>query len=138
MNKAREYINFAGWFVGIGYAVMWPFTASGRSSEPFGASVLCGDGVLAGWLCQTSYPLRMPEAFHVLGFASALFVVFRLVNYAARRLRRRPQALVIVSPSDVPIVPSPATFARPRLPPAPPPHRSVKPRTHFGLRNVPR
>ncbi|MDP2409086.1 MAG: hypothetical protein Q8M26_02245 [Pseudolabrys sp.] len=139
MNRAKDYISFAGWFMGIGYAVMWPFTASSRSGQPFGASVLCGDEALTGWLCPASYPLRMPEELHALGFVAALFVAVRLVTYAIRRLRRRRQNLALVPPSDVPIVPAPEVVVRPRLrPPAPPPHRSVKPRSHFGLRNVPR
>jgi len=141
MNKASEYANFAGWFAGLGYVALWPLTASGQSGKPFGASVLCDGSALTGWLCPSAQPLRLPEGLHALGAAAALFVAVRIAILAIGRIRRQPPpAMVDVPPSEVPIVPiapAPAAVARNRRP-APPPRRPVKPRKHFGLRNVPR
>ncbi len=139
MNRAKDYLNFAGWFAGVGYMAMWPVASSGDSGQPFGASLLCGDHASSEWVCHAMRPIRLPEGLHELGFLAALFVAFRIVLYVVRWFRRRPESLALVPPSDVPIVPAPVTAVRLRLrAPAPPPHRAVKPRTHFGLRNVPR
>lgn len=139
MNRAKEYTNFAGWFAGLGYIVLWPVTSTDLSDKPFGASIFCRDNSFSvtDLLCNTVHPLQLPAALHVLGFASALFVTVRLLIYAIKCARRRRGN---VAPPAAPIAPHPvAAVLRPRLrTPPPPPLRPVKPRAHFGLRNVPR
>ena len=74
MNRCRDYFGFAVWFTGIGYAVLWPFSANGGGGHPFGASIVCGDGhggVMAA-LCGLPHPFALPVGLHVLGIAAAI------------------------------------------------------------------
>jgi len=137
MNRIKDYSGFAIWFAGLGYIVLWPVTSPDLGGKPFGASIFCRDvslGVL-DLLCNSALPLQLPSNLHVLGFLSALFVAVRLLMYAIKRSRRAVgtraadmSALVTRLPDAV----------------APPwrkpmrPLRPVKPRTHFGLRGMPR
>lgn len=135
MNRCRDYFGFAVWFAGIGYAVLWPFSANGAGGYPFGASVVCGrsgGGVIAA-LCGLPHPFTLAVGLHILGFAAAMTVAARLSWRLIRRWRQRPSAI-------------PAAALSGRLPgaiparPQPPPRRlpAVKPRKDFGLRGVPR
>jgi hypothetical protein len=135
MDRCRDYFRFAAWFAGIGYAVLWPLSASGDGGYPFGASVLCrdaGDGVIAA-LCDLPHPFTLPIGLHVLGFAAVMMVTARASIGVLCRWRQRPGVM-------------PATTLNGRLPGAIPARpqsparrlRTVKPRKHFGLRGVPR
>jgi hypothetical protein len=72
--------------------------------------------------------LRLPPGLHALGFMSAIFVATRAVVDAVRRSRRRSSPALVLQSTDE--APSP--------PRKPSPLRTVKPRTHFGLRGVQR
>ena len=136
MNRCRDYFGFAVWFAGIGYAVLWPLSAIGDGGRPFGASIVCGDGsggVMAA-LCNLPHPLALPVGLHVLGATAAMLVGARLSCRGLRRLQPRNSVM-------------PAAALNARLPGALPQHapkkpprplRPVKPRTHFGLRGLPR
>ena len=132
MNRIKDYGGFVGWFAGLGYIVLWPVTAVDLGGKPFGASIFCQDCSpgLVDFLCKSAQPLHMPPGLHVLGFLSAMFVTIRLLVYAIRRTRR-------VAGANVPEARIPAASAPPPLRKPAPPHRTVKPRTHFGLRGVP-
>jgi hypothetical protein len=128
MNRIKDYACFAACFAGLGYIVLWPITASELGSEPLGAAVFCRDGSAGvfGFLCVD--PLRMPAGLHVLGFMSAVFVTARGLAGAIRRSRGSvPAAIAPESADDVP--PLRKLRAQPT---------KLKPRSHFGLRGVPR
>jgi hypothetical protein len=137
MNRIRDYTGFAIEFCGLGYIVLWPVTALDVSGKPFGASLFCRDtphGVL-DLLCNSAHPLQLPSNLHALGFLSAMFVAARLLLYAIRRSRRAVDRRA--ADMSALTTQSPGAMAPPRQRPARP-SRPVKPRTHFGLRGMPR
>ncbi len=135
MDRCKDYCGFVIWFAGIGYAVLWPFSANGGSGHPFGASIVCDDahhGILAA-LCDLPRPFALPVGLHVLGLVAAIMVAARLLLRLLDRWRRRPgvvpaAALNVRLPGAIPTRPPPPGR---RL-------RKVKPRKHFGLRGIPR
>jgi hypothetical protein len=138
VNRFKDYTGFATWFSGLGYIALWPVTSPDLRGKPFGASLFCRDGALSllDLLCNSAHPLRLPLALHALGFLSAVFVTVRLLVYAVRRSRRpagRSAAGAAALSEQIPV----AILKPPRRKPAPP-LRPVKPRTHFGLRGMPR
>jgi hypothetical protein len=138
MNRIKDYAGFIGWFAGLGYIALWPVTAADLAGKPFGASVLCNDGALnlTDFLCKSVHPFVMPSGLHVIGCLSAVFVTSRLLTHAVRRTRR---AVRKGSKSGASIAAPNLTAAAPPPPRRPPPIRPmVKPRSHFGLRGVPR
>lgn len=64
MNRCTDYIGFAVWFAGIGYAVLWPLTTDGNGGARFGASIVCGHaaGGVAVALCELPRPLALRSA----------------------------------------------------------------------------
>ncbi len=131
MNRIKDYVGFVGWFAGLGYIVLWPVTSPDLGGKPFGATIFCRDGSagLADFLCNSAHPLQLPPGLHVLGFLSAVFVTTRLLVYAIRRSRRT--AGTISPMARIPAALAPMRKPAPQRPP-------VKPRTHFGLRGMPR
>lgn len=136
MKRCRDYIGFAVWFVGIGYAVLWPLTVDGNGGALFGASIVCGHaaGGVEAVLCGLPHPLALPIGLHVLGFTAAMLVAARLSCRLLRRLRPRaevipPAALVARLLGTIPM----CTRRKPARP-----SRRVTPRKHFGLRGMPR
>ena len=105
MNRVRDYIGFAVWFVGLGYIVMW--------------------------LLSSPDLLLLPPVLHVVGLASAVFVPVRLLMRAISRRRAAAGAVRAVSARK------PAAVLQPRRRKPARPLRSVKPRSHFGLRGMP-
>lgn len=106
MNRVRDYMGFALWFLGLGYMALWPLTAH--------------DAV------------HLSPGLHLVGTVASVWVVAGLALRPIRRWRRsraavnEPVSLGAISPR----------LARPARPL--PPRRYVKPRSHFGLRGVPR
>jgi hypothetical protein len=129
MNRIKDYVCFATCFAGLGYVALWPITAD-EAGGSFSASMFCrGDGPdWLGFLCQSAQPLRLPPGLHALGFMSAVFVTTRALVGAMKRSRRHSSPALALQSADG--TPPPR---KPR-----PPLRTVKPRTHFGLRGVPR
>ena len=137
MTRIKDYVCFAGWFSGLGYIVLWPVTSTDFLGKPFGAAVAChggGPGVTE-MLCNSAAALQLPPGLHALGFLSALFVTARLLMHSIRRARC---AAGLGEAAAVPAPVSHAALALRRLRQPPPPRRPIKPRTHFGLRGVPR
>lgn len=138
MNRIKDYAGFIGWFAGLGYIVLWPVTAADLAGKPFGASLLCNDGAsgLTDYLCNSAHPFVLPSGLHAIGCLSAVFVTTRLLTHAVRRTRRvvgkgaRLGASIAV-PNSAAVAPPPPRRPAPIRP-------SVKPRSHFGLRGVPR
>jgi len=129
MDRLKEYAGFAAWYLGLGYLVLWPWTAAEPDGRPFGAAILCrGDapGHL-DFLCHATHPLWMSPGLHAIGFVSTMFVTLRLMGAALKRSRRASSA-----------APPSGAAAVPPRPQARPPLRKIKPRTEFGLRGVPR
>ncbi len=133
MERCRDYLYFATWFAGIGYAVLWPLAALGHGGRLFGASVLCGGSPrgLTAALCGLPHPLVLPLGLHLVGSAAAATVGARLSWRLLRRMRARFSAAPIATQStSVVLPPDPPHVSLRRL-------RAVKPRTQFGLRGVP-
>jgi hypothetical protein len=130
MNRIKDYVCFAACFAGLGYIALWPVTAD-EIGGSFGGSMFCGGSGpnWLGFLCQSAQPLRLPPGLHALGFMSAIFVATRAVVGAVRRSRRRSSPAIAVQSAN-------ETLPPPRKPRQP--LRTVKPRTHFGLRGVQR
>ena len=139
MNRIKDYAGFAGWFAGLGYIVLWPITTRDLGGPSFGASIFCYDGGpgITNYLCNSAHSLQLPPGLHMLGFVSAAFVTTRLLAHSIKRVRRVAKRGKAEAP---PATANSATVALRRLrkPPQPPPRRAVKPRTHFGLRGMPR
>ena len=138
MNRIKDYAGFIGWFAGLGYIALWPVTAADLAGKPFGASVLCNEDALnlIDFLCKSAHPFVMPSGLHAIGCMSAVFVTTRLLTHAVRRTRRAVGKGAKLRASIA--VPNLAAAAPPP-PRRPSPIRpTVKPRSHFGLRGVPR
>jgi hypothetical protein len=127
-----------GWFAGLGYIVLWPVTTADLGGKPFGATIFCYDGApsLTDFLCNSAHPLQLPPGLHVVGFLSAVFVTARLLVHATRRARRTAGTrATATSPPAARIPAALAPMSQRKTAPRRPP---VKPRTHFGLRGMPR
>jgi hypothetical protein len=87
-----------------------------------------GLGYIVMWLLRSPDLLLPPPALHMLGVASAMFVPVRLLLRAMSRRRAAPDAVAARKPAAV---------LRPPRRKSSYPLRSVKPRSHFGLRGTP-
>ena len=137
MNRIKDYIGFAIWFAGLGYIALWPVTSPDLGGKPFGASILCREASLRvlDLLCHSTLPLQLPPSLHALGLLSTGFVTVRLLLRALKRSRRAAGARA----ADMSALATrlPDAVAPPRRKPLRV-VRPVKPRTHFGLRGMPR
>lgn len=131
MNRVCDYAGFTVRLLGIGYAVLWPFTAMPQDGAPLGAAHVCALPSLR-FLCGLPHPLDLPAVFHVIGCAAAGWLAVRYSLRALGRWRRaRSERICAARALNARI---PAVARRPpRLKPGPP-RRMVKPRSHFGLR----
>jgi hypothetical protein len=137
MNRVRDYVQFAVWFIGLGYIVLWPLTAHDNDIAALGATLICGDALLGpvNLLCNPPRALHLSPGLHLIGLLSAVCVVVRVL---LRQLRRSPRAdgeadpTAAAAASRIPAVPSRPAPQKPWCPPRP-----VKPRKNFGLRGVP-
>ena len=109
MNRVGEYIRFAMWFMGLGYGVLWPFTAY----DDLGVR------------------LQLSPGLHLVGMLASSGVLICILLRPLRRWR-------LVRAKDADAAPQPVVPLRLLRKPPPPPRRYVRPRTHFGLRNAPR
>jgi hypothetical protein len=134
MNRIKDYTGFAAWFVGLGYIALWPLTSSDLGVQPFGAAVSCRDDTpkLLDVVCNSAHALSMPPGLHAIGFMSAIFVTTRLLVGAVKRSRRA------IKRTSVPALPAAQNTDKPPARKPQPLRPTVKPRTHFGLRGLPR
>ena len=103
MNRVWDYAGFVVWFMGLGYVVMWLIGA---------------------------HEFRMlAPAFHLVGLASATFVVVRLLLLAIARWR---VPFSVARATGAARAPEAVLKAPPSKPSRPLP--TVKPRDQFGLR----
>ena len=89
-----------------------------------------GLGYIIMWLLSSPDLLLLPPALHAVGIASAILVPV-LLSRAVGRRRAAASAAEAVS------APTPAAIPQPPLRNSARPLRSVKPRSHFGLRGTP-
>lgn len=130
MNRVGEYTRFAIWFCGVGYAVLWPMTA--HDDGIAAATLVCGPSfTLVDFICGPRAGLYLSPGLHLAGMISSACVVLCLVLRPLRRRRARAAAKSVEA--------APAAIIQLRIgkKTAPPPHRYVRPRSHFGLRNAP-
>ncbi len=131
MNRVRDYIQFAVCFAGVGYIVLWPFTAHDGPIAAFAASWICGGNFMTDAICRLPHPLTLAPGLHLIGLVSALAVVAHCVW--RRLIQLRP-----AKPTAKRALPADAVVSRPRISATlierP---RPVKPRRQFGLRGVP-
>jgi cytochrome b561 len=85
-----------------------------------------GLGYIVMWLLGSPDHLTLPPALHAIGMTAAVLVPVRLFLQIVKRRRAAPA-----------IPRQPAAVLRPVRRKAVYPVRAVKPRSHFGLRNVP-
>ena len=144
MSRLRDYLGFSVWFIGLGYAVLWPLSTPG-DGELFGAALVCHDrvGRALDLVCAWPHPMRLSLGLHATGALCAVLAMVHLCALAVRRARRLRaarampvSASVEAGPSAVPAPRAPLKRLR-RRPPPPPPRKFVPPRTHFGLRGLP-
>ncbi|MDO9411259.1 MAG: hypothetical protein Q7T81_01615 [Pseudolabrys sp.] len=126
MNRVQDYIRFAVGFTGVGYIVLWPMTA--QDDGVAAMSLVCGPSfTLSDFICAPRVGLPLSPGLHLAGMMSLtcvlVFLTLRLVRRMVQKDAQTPMTLVR------------RRFARRNA--APPPHRYVRPRTHFGLRNLP-
>ena len=134
MNRVGEYIRFATWFSGLGYMVLWPMTAqddgiaavSFACGQPFAQSF-----AIADFICGPRAGLHLSPGLHLAGMMSSAFVVACL---ALRPLLRRRARAAGKGAQTLPAIIH-LRIGKKSAPP--PPHRYVRPRSHFGLRNAP-
>jgi hypothetical protein len=105
MNRIRDYLGFAAWFLGL--------------------------GTVAYWLAGMPDRRMLSPVLQVIGLLAAAYVAVRLSVLGFRRWRAHLRNAKLAGP-----LPARATqiLKAPR-PAASPPLPSVKPRSHFGLRN---
>ncbi|MGH6663877.1 MAG: hypothetical protein ACREB2_03085 [Pseudolabrys sp.] len=89
-----------------------------------------GLGYIVLWLFGSSEQLALSPGLHAVGVAAATFVPLRLLLRAVGHRRRAAQTAI--RPRH------PATVLRPSRRKPAYPVRAVKPRSHFGLRGMPR
>ncbi len=51
MNRVKDYVQFAVWFVGLGYMALWPLTAHDHG--------IAAQGALSAWPMSVASP-RFP------------------------------------------------------------------------------
>jgi hypothetical protein len=130
MNRVGEYIRFAVWFSGLGYIVLWPMTA--HDDGIAAASFACGQPfALADFICGPRAGLHLSPGLHLAGMMSSAFVVACLALRPLRRRRARAAGKGAQS------VQATIRLRLGKKSAPPPPHRYVRPRSHFGLRNAP-
>jgi amino acid transporter len=135
MNLVRDYLNFAAWLLGIGYVVLWPFTALPASGAPLAAAQVCALAPLR-FLCALPHPLSLPLGLQIIGGLSAVWVILRLAMRGIAHLRQA-RAPHVAGAATLGARLSVAAARTPRRRPAPP-LRTVKPRSQFGLRGTER
>ncbi len=131
MNRVQDYADFAARLLGVGYAVLWPFTAMPQDGAPLGAARVCALPLLRR-LCDLPHPLSLPPVFHFIGCAAAVWVAARLSLCVLARWRRARTARACAALALNARIPSVALRPPRRKPAAF--LRTVKPRSHFGLR----
>ncbi len=115
MDRCKDYIRFAVWFVGLGYMALWLLTAHGIGGIGFGVA----------W--------TLPPTLHAIGLLAAAYVVLRALSMPIRHWRARRAAAVV--PAITPEFAA-ARLWSPRWK-APAGLQAVNPRSHFGLRGAP-
>jgi len=90
-----------------------------------------GLGYIVLWLLGSPDHLVLPPALHAIGVAAALLIPVRLLS---RMVKRRRAAAGAVPGTEAR---QPTAVLRPLRRTASYPIRTVKPRSHFGLRGVP-
>ena len=137
MIRVRDYVQFAVWFTGLGYIVLWPLTAHDNDIARLGAYLICSDEPLGPvkLVCNPPHALHLSPGLHLLGLMSAICVLFRLLLRQVRGLRRAhgPFGAETATPAIASRIP--AVLPRPARP-APRertcPLRPVRPRKNFG------
>jgi len=115
MDRCKEYSCFALSFAGLGYIALRLLTSFAPGGGVSGIAV---------------HSPVLPPALNAIGTLAAIFAVARIVALAVRRWRPRHP-----SPSPAPSAAASPRVVRCKSYRLPPP---VKPRSHFGLRGIPR
>ena len=129
MNRVGDYSGFVIRFLGVGYIVLWPFIAP----IPLAASALCAAAWPLAFLCKLPHVISLPVGLHIIGIVCAACVGLSLAARPLARLRRERAQRSVVLAARIPSAKVHSFWHK-----SPRPHRKVKPRDHFGLRNAPR
>lgn len=142
MNRVRDHISFAIWFVGLSYAALWPAAvpnlvagwiapAVGDPAGPLGCSGMAVTQLRE--LCQSHQALLLSPGLHLAGTAAAFWVTARLLWLPLRALLRPLAAKAHQRMRWRQMLGAALTLRH-----EPPPPRWVPPRRDFGLRGTPR
>ncbi|MBS0534939.1 MAG: hypothetical protein JSR72_12855 [Proteobacteria bacterium] len=141
MNRVKDHISFAVWFVGLSYAALWPTAVpnlvAGRIASAAAEPALGCSGLAVAQLqelCQSHEALMLSPGLHLAGIVAACWVTARLFWMPVRRLLRLLAARADWRSRCRRIVGG-ALKQRDKPPPAP---RWVPPRRDFGLRGTSR
>lgn len=142
MDRAKDYICFVIWFVGLGYMALWPLTVPSIVALVIGpatgtATLGCAGAAVASLqgLCRSHPALLLSPGLHLAGSAAALWVTARLMVLLARRLLR---TLRLKAHGRGAFWPGLAAALRQHRESRQSPPRWVPPRRDFGLRRAPR
>ncbi len=145
MNRVKDYISFAIWFVGLSYVALWPMVVPDSIAAwlaPQARIPACGGLLIAPLqeLCVAHSVVALSPGLHLIGTMAAFWVTARLVLLVLLlSLRRLLPVLSPASPHDAlsrarlglrqiltPLI------GRRRSRPSPP--RYVAARREFGMR----
>lgn len=97
MNRVKDHISFAIWFVGLSYAALWPAAVPNlvagwiapAVAEPASAFGCAGMAVAQlREMCQSHQTLLLSPGLHLAGTAAAFWVTARILWLPLRRLLR--------------------------------------------------
>jgi hypothetical protein len=121
VNRVCDYCGFAMRFVGVGYIALLPLA----TPAPV-ATAACHTPLPQDYLCYLPHMFRLPLGLHVLGVICAgglgIYLVVRRLSRWQRDRAQRASTLAARMPASL-TRPSRRT-----------PMRTVKPRSHFGMR----
>jgi hypothetical protein len=144
MDRVKDYICFAVWFIGLSYVALWPMAVPDSVvtwlTPQAPAPRACGGLVVASLqeLCRAHETVALSPGLHAIGMLAAFWVTARLMLLLLLRLARLlvPRAVQdLLSPARMHVVlRRPLTLLmrhRSRQPASP---RYVPRRREFGLR----
>lgn len=123
MERFKDYAGFAARFTGLAYVIVWALVSPDTDAPA--AALLCPQLAATLPLCD---PASLPPGLHLMGALAACFVAGDAM-FSLRRTARKNSGNGARAPTPQPAMPlRHRTIATSK----------VKPRSHFGLRGIPR
>lgn len=153
MDRVKDYISFAVWFVGLSYVALWPMAVPDSIAAWLAPQVrgplACGGLVIVSLqeLCRAHEAVALSPGLHWIGTLAAFWVTARLFALLSVRLAQwlLPRAVQrLLAPARLkaalwqPLLRQTVMRLIWRRVHRLPPPRYVPRRSHFGLRDGPR